>query len=122
MKARMHPGPAVKVAAIATAVLAVAYAAAVIVLNLLVGSHLTGQSNARLADRLSDVRRDPSQLTQPAIGRHDPDDLDGNSAPAYLWAVNSSGTVTAPPFRSRIRSEAGASRSLPSSCVSIEAM
>ena len=66
MKARMRPGPAVKVAAVATALLAVAYVAAVIVLNLLVGAHLTGQSDARLADRLSDVRRDPSQLTQPA--------------------------------------------------------
>ena len=98
MKARMHPGSAVKVAAIATAVLAVAYAAAVIVLNLLVGSHLTGQSNARLADRLSDVRRDPSQLSQPASGpdtRRASDDLDADSAPVYLWAANAAGTITA---------------------------
>jgi signal transduction histidine kinase len=95
MKARMRPGPAVKVAAAATALIAVVYVAAVIVLNLLVGAHLTGQSDARLADRLSDVRRDPTQLTQPAAGRHDPDDLDANAAPVYLWAVNSSGTVTA---------------------------
>src|ERR1700691_4018622 len=54
MKARMRPGPAVKVAAAATALIAVVYVAAVIVLNLLVGAHLTGQSDARLADRLSD--------------------------------------------------------------------
>ena len=98
MKARMRPSPAVKVAAVATAVLAVVYVAAVIVLNLLVGAHLTGQSDARLADRLSDVRRDPSQLTQPASGpggRGEPDDLDADSAPVYLWAVNAGGTVTA---------------------------
>ena len=99
MKARMRPGPAVKVAAVATAVLAVAYVAAVIVLNLLVGAHLTDQSEARLADRLSDVRRDPSQLTQAASGsgsRQDPDDdADDDSAPVYLWAVNAAGTVTA---------------------------
>jgi signal transduction histidine kinase len=98
MKARMHPGSAVKVAAIATAVLAVAYAAAVIVLNLLVGAHLTGQSSARLADRLSDVRRDPSQLSQPASGpdtRRESDDLDADSAPVYLWAANAARTITA---------------------------
>jgi len=99
MKARMHPGPAVKVAAVATAVLAVAYVAAVIVLNLVVGAHLTGQTEARLADRLTDVRRDPSQLTRPPSdpgARSDPDDdLDDDSAPVYLWAANAAGTVTA---------------------------
>jgi signal transduction histidine kinase len=99
MKARMHPGPAVKVAAVATAVLAVAYVAAVIVLNLVVGAHLTGQTEARLADRLTDVRRDPSQLARPPSdpgARSDPDDdLDDDSAPVYLWAANASGTVTA---------------------------
>ena len=95
MRARMRPSSAVKVAAMATAVLAVAYVAAVIVLNLLVAAHLTGQTEARLADRLTDVRRDPSQLTQPPSdpgARSDPDD---DSAPVYLWAANASGTVTA---------------------------
>jgi signal transduction histidine kinase len=95
MRARMRPSPAVKVAAVATAVLAVAYVAAVIVLNLLVAAHLTGQTEARLADRLTDVQRDPSQLTQPPSdpgARSDPDD---DSAPVYLWAANASGTVTA---------------------------
>jgi signal transduction histidine kinase len=99
MRARMRPSPAVKVAAVATAVLAVAYVTAVIVLNLLVAAHLTGQTEARLADRLTDVRRDPSQLTQPPSdpgARSDPDDdLDDDSAPVYLWAANASGTVTA---------------------------
>ncbi|MFY9931296.1 MAG: HAMP domain-containing sensor histidine kinase [Streptosporangiaceae bacterium] len=93
----MRPSPAVKVAAVATAVLAVVYVAAVIVLNLLVGAHLTGQSEARLADRLSDARRDPSQLTRPASGpggRGETDDLDADSAAVYLWAVNAGGTVT----------------------------
>jgi len=122
MKARMHPSPAVKVAAVATAVLAVAYVAAVIALNLLVGAHLTGQGEARLADQLADVRRDPSQLTQPASGpggrRGPDDDLDDDSAPVYLWAANASGTVTAhspgapslPPslFRSTVRASDGA--------------
>jgi signal transduction histidine kinase len=98
MKARMRPGPAVKVATVATTVLAVVYVAAVIVLNLLVGAHLTGQSEARLTDRLSDVRRDPSQLTLPASGpgsARQPDDLDADTAPVYLWAANAAGTITA---------------------------
>jgi len=94
----MRPSPAVKVATVATAVLAVVYVAAVIVLNLLVGAHLTGKGEARLADRLSDVRRDPSQLTRPANGPgtfRQPDDLDADSAPVYLWAANTAGTITA---------------------------
>ncbi len=98
MRARIRPGPAVKVATAATAVLAVVYVVAVIVLNLLVGAHLTGQGEARLADRLADVRRDPSQLTRPASGpgaARQPDDLDADSAPVYLWAANAAGTVTA---------------------------
>jgi signal transduction histidine kinase len=93
----MRPSPAVKVAAVTTALLAVAYVAVVIVLNLLVGAHLTGQGEARLADRLSDARRDPSQLTRPASGpgaTRAPDDLDADTAPVYLWAANVAGTVT----------------------------
>jgi signal transduction histidine kinase len=98
MKTRMRPSPAVKVAAVATAVLAVVYVVAVIALNLLVGAHLAGQSEARLADRLSDVRRDPSQLTQPASapgGHRETGDLDADGAPVYLWAADGGGTVTA---------------------------
>jgi signal transduction histidine kinase len=98
VKARMRPSPAVRVATAATAVLAIVYVAAVIVLNLLVGAHLTGQGEARLADRLSDVRRDPSQLTRPTSGpgaARQPDDLDADSAPVYLWAADAAGTVTA---------------------------
>jgi signal transduction histidine kinase len=98
MKTRVRPSPAVKVAAVATAALAVVYVAAVIVLNLLVGVHLTGQGETRLADRLSDVRRDPSQLTRPASGpgaARQPDDLDSDTAPVYLWAANTAGSVTA---------------------------
>ena len=97
MKARMRPGPAVKVATVATAILAVIYVAAVIVLNLLVGVHLTGQGEARLTYRLADVQRDPSQLTRPANGpgARQPDDLDADTAPVYLWAANTAGTITA---------------------------
>ena len=98
MKARMRPSPAVKVAAVTTAMLAVAYVAAVVILNLLVGAHLAGQGEARLADRLSDARHDPAQVTQPAGGpggRRESGDLDADSAPVYLWLANASGTVTA---------------------------
>ncbi len=97
MKARMRPSPAVKVAAVTTAMLAVAYVAAVVILNLLVGAHLAGPGEARLADRLSDARHDPAQLTRQRGpgGRRESGDLDADSAPVYLWLANASGTVTA---------------------------
>ena len=94
----MRRSPAVKVAAVATAAVAAVYVLAVIVLNVLVGAHLAQKSDARLADRLTEARRNPSQLASPASGpgaAHDPDDLDADSAPVYLWAADSGGTVTA---------------------------
>ncbi len=91
-------GSAVRVAAAATAAVAVVYVVAVIVLNLLVDAHLTDKGQAKLDGRLSVARHDPSQVTQPASGpgaAQQRDDLDGDAAPAYLWAVTADGTVTA---------------------------
>ena len=92
--------PAVKVAAAATGLLAVVYVAAVILLNLLVGAHLSGKSEARLTGQLAAARADPSQVTQSASGpgrrpAREPYDMDGDSAPVYLWAASAGGTVTA---------------------------
>ena len=101
----MKLSPAAKVAAGATAVIAVVYVLGVIVLNLLVSSHLTGQNDQRLAERLAAVAHDPAELSQPA----DPDgsrpaagdgdaatrDADDDAAPVFLWAANTAGTVTA---------------------------
>ena len=100
----MKLSPAAKVAAGATAVIAVVYVLGVIVLNLLVSSHLTGQNDQRLAERMAAVAHDPAELSQPA----DPDgarpaaragdtdgDADDDAAPVFVWAANTAGTVTA---------------------------
>jgi signal transduction histidine kinase len=90
--------PAVKVAAVAAGLLALVYVAAVIVLNLLVGVHLSDKSQARLTSQLTAARLDPSQVTRPTSGpgaARDPYDMDGDSTPVYLWAASAAGTVTA---------------------------
>jgi hypothetical protein len=86
------------VAAVFAGLLAVVYVVAVIVLNLLVSARLSEKSEARLTSQLAVVRSDPSQITRPVSGpgaAPRPDDLDSDSAPVYLWAVNADGTVTA---------------------------
>ena len=61
MKAR----PAAKVAAGATAVIAVVYVIGVIVLNVLASCYLSGQNDERLASRLTAAVHDPAMLNQP---------------------------------------------------------
>jgi hypothetical protein len=56
---------ATKVAAVATAVIAVVYIVCVTVLNLVVSAHLAGQDDERLAARLTVARHDPGGLSQP---------------------------------------------------------
>jgi two-component system sensor histidine kinase CiaH len=91
-------GPAVQVAVAATAVVAVIYVMAVIILNLVVDAHLTAKSQGRLHDRVAAALHDPSDISQPASGPgadRGGEDLDGDAAPLYLWAVSAGGTVTA---------------------------
>ena len=94
-RARGRPGPAVRVAAVATGLLAVVYLIAVIVFNLFVGAHLSAQTSAVLADHLSDGGRDPAQIAKLGDSDDGPDGPDSEAAPVYLWAVNAAGTVTA---------------------------
>jgi len=97
-KRALRFSPAVKVAVVAAGLLAVVYVIAVIVLNLLVSAHLSEKSEARLISQLAAVRSDQSLITRPASGpgaAREPDDLDSDSAPVYLWAANADGTVTA---------------------------
>ena len=100
----MKLNPAAKVAAGATAVIAVVYVLGVIVLNLLVSSHLTGQNDQRLAERLAAVAHDPAELSQradpdgarpAATGDNADDDADDDATPVFVWAANTAGTVTA---------------------------
>jgi len=96
----MKLSPAARVAAVATAVIAVIYVICVIGLNLVVSGHLTEQSDDRLAARLIVARHDPALLSQrvtregssPAV---DEDDADADAAPIFLWSLNAAGSVTA---------------------------
>jgi signal transduction histidine kinase len=98
----MKLSPAARVAAGATAVIAVVYVIGVIVLNLLVSSHLTEQSDDRLTARITAALHDPPLLSERVAtdrpgseGDNDDDDLDADAAPVFLWSANAAGTVTA---------------------------
>jgi signal transduction histidine kinase len=90
---------ALRVAAVAAAVIAVSYVAVVGVFDLLVSHRLLAQVDARLADRLQDAAPQTGEGSsgarattagQPA-DRDDDDDVD--AAPVFLWHVRSDGTV-----------------------------
>jgi signal transduction histidine kinase len=90
--------PAAKVAAGATAVIAVIYILGVIVLNAVISTHLTEQNDDHLTGRLAAARSNPAVLSQRVThpGVTDADaDLDGDGAPAFLWALTAGGSVSA---------------------------
>ncbi|HLI42532.1 MAG TPA: HAMP domain-containing sensor histidine kinase [Streptosporangiaceae bacterium] len=98
----MRPGPAARVAAAATGIIAVVYVLAVIVLNLVVSGRLTQQDDARLADRLAAARHDPDIFSEPVVrtfrGSDDADadlDADADSEPVFFWLLNGRQAVTA---------------------------
>jgi signal transduction histidine kinase len=92
--------PAARVAAVATAVIAVVYIVCVTVLNVVVSAHLTSQNDDRLAARLTAARHDPAALRQP-VARAGPSpgtddhDVDGDSAPVFLWSLTADGAIAA---------------------------
>jgi signal transduction histidine kinase len=91
--------PAARVAAIATAAIACVYVIGAIAFNLVLAGHMTDQTDARLAMRLAAARSDPAEVSQPVVGHSasrdvDLGDIDADSAPVFLWAMNSGGTVT----------------------------
>jgi signal transduction histidine kinase len=96
----MKASPAVKVAAVATAAIAAVYVIGAVVFNLVLARHMTDQTDARLAARLSAAQYDPGALSQP-VTRPGPSqgvdlgDIDADSAPVFLWSVDARGNVTA---------------------------
>jgi signal transduction histidine kinase len=81
--------PAVRVAAVATAAIAVVYVIGAIVVNLVVARHMTQQDDDQLNDRLTVARHHPDTIRQ-RVSRGDAgSDLDADSAPVFVWAVNS---------------------------------
>ena len=88
--------PAVRVAAVATAGIAVVYVIGAIVLNLAVARHMTHQDDDQLGDRLTTARHHPDTLRQ-RVARGDTgnSDLDADGTPVFLWAVNAQREVVA---------------------------
>jgi signal transduction histidine kinase len=91
--------PAARVAAVATAAIAAVYVIGAIAFNLVLAGHMADQADARLAMRLSVARSDPAEVTQPVVGHRasrgvDLADVDADSAPVFLWATSSGGTIT----------------------------
>jgi len=88
--------PAVRVAAVATAAIAVVYLIGAIVLNLMVARHVTQQVDDQLSDRLTIARHHPDTLRQRvARGDASSSDLDADGAAVFLWAVNARRMVVA---------------------------
>jgi signal transduction histidine kinase len=88
--------PAVRVAAVATAAIAVVYVIGAIVLNVLVARHMAQLVDDQLEDRLAVTRHHPDTLRQRvARGGVSSSDLDADGAPVFLWAVNARRAVVA---------------------------
>ena len=83
---------AARVAGAATLIIAIVYTGCVTALNLVVTSRLTGQTDARLADRLIEASR-PDRLTQPSKDSDNDDDGDVDDAPLFLWLIEPGGRV-----------------------------
>jgi signal transduction histidine kinase len=87
--------PAVKVAAVATAAIAVVYVAGAIVLNLVVARHITQQDDDQLSDHLTVARHHPDTLRQRVARGDVSSDLDADGTPVFLWAVDARRVVVA---------------------------
>ncbi len=83
---------AARVAGAATLIIAIVYTGCVTALNLVVTSRLTGQTDARLADRLAEASG-PDRLTQPSKDGDNDDDGDVDDAPLFLWLIEPGGHV-----------------------------
>jgi signal transduction histidine kinase len=89
------PSPAVRVAAVATAAIAVVYVIGAIVLNLVVAQHMTQQDDDQLGDRLTLARHHPDTLRHRVARGDQGTDLDADTAPVFLWEVNTGRAVVA---------------------------
>jgi signal transduction histidine kinase len=85
----MRLGPAARVAATATGIVAVVYVLGVIVLNLVVCARLSQQNDNRLADRLAAASHDRDVFSQPAPRTfRGAADGDADSAPVFFWLLD----------------------------------
>src|SRR5271165_6400845 len=88
-------GPAARVAATATGIIAVVYVLGVIVLNLVVSARLAQQNDHRLADRLAAASHDQDVLSQRAPHTfRGAGDGDAGSAPVFFWLLGARQAAT----------------------------
>jgi signal transduction histidine kinase len=93
-------GPAVRVAVVATALVAAVYIVVAVVAYFVAIGRLTSQADARLADRIATARANPSAAIRVGAPLVDPDGdndeaTDPDQVPIYLWSLTPSGTIGA---------------------------
>jgi signal transduction histidine kinase len=79
-------GPALRVAAFTTLLIACVYAIAAVAIFTLVSARLTSRSDDRLSELLADARHDPLGAVRDSDPDHDGDaDDDADESPIHLW-------------------------------------
>ena len=92
----MRLGPAARVAAGATGIIAVVYVLGIVVLSLVLSARLTQQNDQRLADRLATASHDSDVFSQRAPGTlPGAGDSDAGSAPVFFWRLDAREAVAA---------------------------
>jgi signal transduction histidine kinase len=82
----------VRVAAVATLIVMVAYVIAAVILNFIVTDHLVSRADHRLSDRLNDARQ--QTLTLPGTTSRHTAGGDVDDAPLFVWSIGAGGVVT----------------------------
>jgi signal transduction histidine kinase len=92
LRRKLPPGTAhaVRIALATSLLIGVVYAGCVTVLDRVVAARLTAAVDARLQERLSDVRESGAAATASKSGAADDDD-DSDAPPLYLWLVTPGG-------------------------------
>ncbi|HEY6494399.1 MAG TPA: HAMP domain-containing sensor histidine kinase [Trebonia sp.] len=85
----MKAGPALRVAVIATLLIACVYATVAVVAFALVSTRLTSKADGRLRDMLADAGRDSAAAVSRSGAAHQDGDADDDTdeSPGYLWMI-----------------------------------
>ncbi len=89
---RPRRAPAVRVAAVATLLIAVVYVAALAIFNAIADGRLLAQVDSQLADTLTDAKHGAGFA---AAAQPDSDDRDIDAPPVLLWRISAAGRIVA---------------------------
>jgi signal transduction histidine kinase len=97
---RTNVAHSLRVAATATAIVALLYLMAVVAFDVIVAHRLISQVDGRLSDRLADTVRNPGTLHSGQVAAKSEPDASGAStdlddAPVFVWKVSNTGRVVA---------------------------